>query len=40
MKYYDVEKGKMNIQGKIDKIEYKDKAKQKKETSFMAKLFK
>ena len=25
MKYYDVEKGKMNIQGKIDKIEYKDK---------------
>lgn len=40
MKYYDVEKGKINIQGKIDKIEYKDKAKQKKEASFMAKLFK
>lgn len=40
MKYYDVEKGKINIQGTINKIEYKDNIKKKKETSFIAKLFK
>ncbi len=40
MKYYDVEKGKINIVGTIDKIEYKEKTKQKKDASFFAKLFK